>query len=115
MPQIVKGTFTATGSVNLLGQVSDVLVIPTPSNAPAVNASSMKVTLLNNGHSVIDANNTVRTQRSLDSGQTWANQTTYNSAQNRTAVTVVHGEQWRLQLVTQQAGRSLDYELSIES
>jgi hypothetical protein len=30
-------------------------------------------------------------------------------------VTVVHGEQWRLQLVTQQAGRSLHYELSIES
>jgi len=114
MPQIVKGTFTAGGSVNL-GQVSDVLVIPTPSNAPAVNASSMKVTLLNNGHSVIDASNTVKTQRSVNNGLTWVDQTTYNSAQARTNVSVNAGEQWRLALVSQQQGRSLDYELSIES
>jgi hypothetical protein len=114
MPQIVKGTFTAGGSVNL-GQVSDVLVIPTPSNAPASGASAMKVTLLNNGHSVIDANNTVKTQVSTNNGQTWTDQTTYNSAQNRTQVSVSHGQQWRLALVSQQQGRSLDYELSIES
>ena len=114
MSQVVKGTFASGGSVNL-GLLSGVLIIPTPPNAPGTGVNRLKLTLLNNGHSVIDGSNTVKTQKSVDNGQTWADQTTYNSAQNATQVVVVAGEQWRLALVSQQAGRSLDYELSIQS
>lgn len=114
MSQVVKGTFAGGGSINL-GLVSDVLLIPTPPVAPGSGVDRLKLTLLNNGHSVIDASNTVKTQKSTNNGQTWVDQTTYNSAQNATQVVVVAGEQWRLALVSQQAGRSLDYELSIQS
>ena len=110
MSQIVKGTFASGGSVNL-GLLSDTLVIPTPSNAPASGASALKLTLAGS----IDASNTCKTQKSVNNGLTWTDQTTYNSAQTLTQVTVAAGEQWRLALVAQQAGKSMDYELSIQS
>lgn len=103
MSQNVKGTFASAQSV-AVGQVSDALVIPT-------GVTSMKLTL----GGTIDASNTVKTQKSTNNGQTWADQTTYNSAQTNTAVTVAAGEQWRVQNVAQQAFKTLDYSLSAES
>jgi hypothetical protein len=112
MPQNIQGTFVS-GSSPGPGQTSDVLVIP----AGTVNGAatySARLTLPSNPISTIDASNTARTQRSLDNGVTWANQVTYNSAQNNVAITVAPNEQWRLQLITQQAFRSMDYSLSVE-
>lgn len=107
MSQVVKGTFSSGASVGV-GQTSDALVIPT-------NVTTARLTLLNNSISVIDGSNTVKTQKSTNNGLTWADQTTYNSAQSNVAVTVVPGEHWRFSLVTQQALKSMDYELSAQS
>ena len=103
MSQNVKGTFSSAGSV-AVGQLSDVLAIPT-------GVTNMRLTL----GGTIDASNTVKSQKSTNGGQTWADQTTYNSAQSAVAVTVAAGEQWRLCLVTQQALKTMDYSLSAES
>lgn len=103
MSQNVKGTFASAQSANI-GAISDALVIP-------YGVTAMKLTLAG----TIDASNTVKTQKSTNSGQTWADQTTYNSAQAGTSVTVAHGEQWRLIVVTQQAYKALDYGMSVES
>lgn len=104
---IVKGTFVSASTV-AVGQLSDALVIPS-------GVTSMKVSLGGAKGGTINASNTVRTQKSTNSGQTWANVTTYNSAQASASVAVAMGEQWRLQVITQQAGKSLGYELSVES
>lgn len=103
MAQNVKGTFFSGGS-SAIGQASAVLVIPT-------GVTAMKLTLSGS----IDASNTVKTQKSLNNGQAWSDQTTYNSAQTSTSVTVDAGEQWRLVLVAQQATRGILYGLSAES
>jgi len=116
MSQIIKGTF-ASGSSPGPGQTSAELVIP----AGTVNGAatySARLTLPNDTahprNSTIDANNTVRTERSQNNGHTWATQATYNSAQNNVAITVAPNDQWRLVLVSQQAFRSMDYELSVQ-
>lgn len=103
MSQNVKGTFVSAKSV-AIGQVSDVLAIPT-------GTTTLRLTLSGQ----IDASNTVRTQKSINGGHTWTNQTTYNSAQTNAAVTVAAGEQWRLSLISHQAGKQIEYSLSAES
>lgn len=104
MSQNVKGTFASGNSSNAGSQFSAELVIPT-------GVTSMR---LNIG-GAIDANNTVKSQKSVNNGQTWADQTTYNSAQVNTSVAVANGEQWRLALASEQALKAIDYSLSVES
>lgn len=103
MSQALKGTFASAQSVNL-GQLSPQLVIP-------FGTVTAKLTLAG----AIDASNTAKTQKSIDNGQTWADQVTYNAAQSNVAVTVVAGEQWRLAIVAQQAFKAMDYALLAES
>lgn len=102
MSQIVKGSFASAGSANL-GVNSDALVIPS-------GVTSMKLSV-----SGLDASNTVKSQKSTNNGHTWADQTTYNSNQSAVAVTVAHGEQWRLFVITQQVTKLIDYIMSAES
>lgn len=102
MSQAVKGSFTSGASVNV-GVNSDALVIPS-------GVTSMKLTTVG-----LDGSNTVKTQKSTNNGQAWADQTTYNSDQTSTAVTVAHGEQWRLFVISQQATKTIAYTLSAES
>lgn len=104
MSQNVKGTFYSGNSSNAGSQLSDVLVIPT-------GVTSMKLSVAG----AVNASNTVKTQKSTNNGQTWADQSTYNSAQSNTAVTVVAGEHWRLALVASQVLKAIDYSLSVES
>ena len=104
MAQAVAGTFTTNPAAAGIGnQFSDALVIPT-------GVTSMRLST-----SGVNASNTVRTQRSLDNGLTWADQTTYSSEQTNTSITVAHGQQWRLAQVVQQAQRDVRYVLSVES
>ena len=129
MTAIVKGTFHVTGpsafafGTVLLGQggpVSQPLVIPTQKGL--TGTYSLKLTIPNDAKSVIDASNTVKTQKSTDNGRTWTDQVTYNAAQLGTLVTVVGpdnlpntlSEQWRLALVAMQPLKVMDYELSLE-
>lgn len=102
MSQAVSGTFANGGSV-AVGMASDVLVIPS-------GVTAMYLTL----GDAIDGSNTVKTQKSTD-GQAWADQTTYNSAQNGTSVTVAHGERWRLVTVAGQASKQISYRMSVEN
>ncbi len=104
MSQNVKGTFASGNSSNAGSQFSDALVIPT-------GVVSMRLSI----GGAIDANNTVKSQKSVNNGHTWTDKTTYNSAQANTAVTVANGEQWRLALVAAQALKAIDYSLSVES
>lgn len=103
MSQSVSGTFANGQSVGV-GIASDVLVIPS-------GVTAMYLTL----GDAIDASNTVKTQKSTNNGLTWADQTTYNSAQNGTSVTVAHGEQWRLVTVAGQASKQISYRMSVEN
>lgn len=98
----VSGTFANGGSVGV-GIRGDVLVIPS-------GYTSMQLTL---GGS-IDASNTVKTRKSTNGGQTWTDQTTYNSAQTGTAVTVAHGEQWVLETVAGQARKQITYRMECD-
>lgn len=102
MSQIVKGSFVSDGSV-AVGQISPELVIPT-------GLANLKLTL--NG---MDANNTAKTQKTTNNGHTWADQVTYNANQAAVNVAAVHGEQWRLVSVLQQAQKVMDYEMSAQS
>ena len=125
MSQNVKGSFSSGASV-CLGQFSSPLMIPTAKGL--TGTYQLKLTIPNNagaagGPSTIDASNTAKTQKSTDGGFSWVDQTTYNSAQALTLVTVVGpdnlpatpAEQWRLALVSQQALKSMEYSLSMEN
>lgn len=103
MSQKIAGSFASGGSATL-GQISDVLVIPS-------NVTTARLNLSNN----IDASNTCKTQKSTNSGGSWADQTTYNSAQSNVAVTVANGEQWRIAQVAGQATKQIGYSFSAES
>lgn len=102
MSQKIAGTFASAQSSNL-GAISDVLVIPS-------GVTVAKITL----GGVIDASNTCKTQKTTN-GLTWSDVTTYNSAQSNVSVTVAHGEQWRIALITQQVFKQLEYSFSVES
>ena len=102
MSQNIKGSFAST-SVSILGVSSDVLVIP---------SSTVSAKLTTTG---LDGSNTIKSQKSTNSGASWTDQTTYNSDQTATSVTVAHGEQWRLVVVSQQVSKTISYSFSAES
>jgi len=104
---IVQGTF-ATGSNPVSGNASD--AIDVPNSNPAFTAPTMKLTTVG-----LDASNTIKTQKSTTNGSTWVDQTTYNSDQTATAITVAAGEQWRVIGVTQQAFKDIRFKLSMEN
>lgn len=97
----LQETFT-TGAGGSVGNVSDVMVVPT-------GVTSAKLTTVG-----LDGSNTVKTQKRV-AGGAWADQTTYNSDQANTAITVAAGEEWRLVQVSQQATKDVRYKLSAES
>lgn len=129
MSAVVKGSFSNTGPSAFAlgaveGPVSEALVILTKKGLEGTY--QLDITIPNNeatgGPSTINASNTVKTQKSVNNGITWTDVTTYNSAQNATLVTVVGtdglptaSEQWRVALVSQQAGKSLEYELALDN
>lgn len=102
MSQAVDGSFASGGSVQI-GEASAELVMPSGS-------ASLKLTTLG-----LDANNTVKTQKTLNNGYTWADQVTYNADQTATVIPAVHGEQWRLVHVAGQALKRICYEMSAQS
>lgn len=102
MAQVVQGTF-ATSSPASVGNASDSLV---------VHSSTTTMRLTTTG---LDGSNTIKTQKRTTPGGTWADQTTYNSDQTNTAVTVAAGEEWRVVQVTQQATKDVRLKLSLES
>lgn len=100
---ICKGSFDSgnatVGSATVAG---DTMCVPT-------GVTSMKLTLTG-----LDGSNTVKTQKRT-AGGTFADQTTYNSNQSATALTVAAGEEWRVVCITQQAIKEIQYTLSCES
>lgn len=99
---LVQGTF-ATGSNPVSGNTSDVVDVP-------YGTTSMKLTTTG-----LDGSNTIKTQKITTPGTAWADQTTYNSDQTNTGITVAAGEQWRVIGVTQQANKDIRFKLSCES
>lgn len=102
MAALIQGTFP-TGANPVSGNTSDVLNIPT-------GTTSAKLTTTG-----LDASNTIKTQKNTAPGTVWVDQTTYNSDQTATAVTVAAGEQWRIVGVTQQALKDIKFKFSAES
>lgn len=98
----IQGTF-ATGASASVGNVSDVCAVP-------LGVTSMKLTATN-----LDGSNTVKSQKRTTPGGAFADQTTYNSNQSNTAVTVAANEEWRLVQVSEQATKDILYKLSCES
>jgi hypothetical protein len=98
----LQETFT-TGATGSVGNASDVLTVPT-------GTTSAKLTTVG-----LDTNNTIKSQKRTTPGGAWVDQTTYNSDQTNTAVTVAAGEEWRLVQVTQQATKDVRYKFSCES
>lgn len=99
----ISGTFTHGASVNI-GNPSGPVIVPT-------GTTQARLTL---GGS-IDASNTVKTQKSVNSGLTWADVATYNSAQSAIAIVVVPGEHWRLWPLAGQTMKQIDYSFTCES
>lgn len=99
---LVQGTF-ATGATASVGNASDSCVIHS-------SATTMRLTTVG-----LDGSNTIKTQKRTTPGGTWVDQTTYNSDQTNTGITVAAGEEWRVVQVSQQATRDVRYKLSIES
>lgn len=76
-----------------------------------LQAGAMKLTLTG-----LDANNSVKTQRSDDNGVTWTDVTTYVADQAAVVVTDnTLGRQYQLVLVKIQAGKVIAYKLTKES
>lgn len=102
----ISGTFTggSTDHAGALYQGSAELLIP-------AGVTSARLTLTGG----LTANDRVRTQRSTDGGDTWTNQTVYNSDQNATNVTVVPGHRWRIVTVNLRANRDINYLFTVES
>ena len=101
MPNNVQGTFS-TGQAASVGQISDSVEVPS-------GFTTMHLTLTG-----LDGSNTVKTQKRTTPGGAWADDTTYNSDQAATAVTVAHGEEWRLVSVTQQAIRDIQFKIRVD-
>lgn len=102
MAALVHGTF-ATGSNPVSGNVSDVVLIPTSTTTARLSTLGL------------DGSNTIKTQKATAPGGPWVDQTTYNSDQTMTGITVAAGEQWRIVGVTQQAQKDIRYKFSCES
>lgn len=101
---IEQGTFATTTVAITAAQPngSDVVCVPT-------GVTSMKLTTLG-----LDGSNTIKTQKRT-AGGVFADQTTYNSDQTNTAITVAAGEEWRVVQVTQAVNKDVRYKLSCES
>lgn len=102
MSQKIAGTFASASGV-LLGLTSAQLVIPSTPVQAKLNTVGL------------DASNTIKTQKSLDNGVSWADQATFNADQTNTLIAVAHGEQWRIFLLAQQAGKQIQYSLGVEN
>ena len=102
MSQKIAGTFASASGV-LLGLTSAQLVVPSTPVQAKLNTIGL------------DASNTIKTQKSTDNGITCVAQTTYNADQVNTLVTVAHGEQWRVFLLAQQAGKQIQYSFGVEN
>lgn len=92
----------ATGATGSVGNVGDTLIVPT-------NTTTMKLTTVG-----LDGSNTIKTQMRT-AGGAWADQTTYNSDQTATAVTVAAGQEWRIFQISQQATKDVRWKMSAES
>lgn len=103
MAQKIAGTFAAA-SGTAAGLTSDILVIPT-----GVTTAIATIT------GPINTSNRVHLQKSTDNGQTWATQNNLSTVQTGLAITVAAGEHWRALQATSQAGKSIQYSLSVES
>lgn len=98
----IQGTFATGPNSSGVAHASDCCNIPT-------GVTSMKLTTVG-----LDTNNTIKTQKRT-AGAAWADQTTYNSDQTATGITVAAGEEWRVQQVTQQVIKDVRYKLSCEA
>ncbi len=100
---IAKGTFTSgnatVGSATVRG---DVMCVPT-------GTTNMRLSLRG-----LDSNNTVKTQKRT-AGGVFTDQTTYNSDQTNTNVTVAAGEEWCVVCVSQQPIKEIHYDLNCQS
>lgn len=97
----IAGTF-ANGSVAATQHASDVCHIPT-------GRTQMRLTLTG-----CSASNTVKTQKRTTPGGAFVDQTTYNSDQAGTSITVAAGEEWRLVTVARQAIHEIRYVLDAQ-
>lgn len=62
-----------------------------------------------------NANNTVKTQKSVNGGLTWSDVTTYNSEQSGTTISPAANERYRLVAVALQANKQVGYKMSRET
>ena len=104
---MIQATFS-TGSNPVSGNTSDVIDVPSFNTAFA--APTLKLTTV-----VLDASNTIKTQKATTPGTAWVDQTTYNSDQTNTPIVVAAQEQWRVIGVTQQAIKDIRFKLSLEN
>jgi hypothetical protein len=107
MPQKIAGTFASAGAT-AAGQKSDVLVVPT-------GTASVVFTLSGD----VDANNTVALRRSVNGGQSYGNAQVFSAPGDGTfAVGDIPGfpkTHWRVDLLTGQPSKNIQYSLSAES
>lgn len=103
---LARGTFATGNNVaGLADQQSGVLSVP------YLTGGNIFVSVAGD----VDASNSVRLQKSTNSGTSWATVATYNSAQTNAAVAVAQGEQYRLITVVMQALKTIHYKLTAES
>lgn len=106
MTQTVAGSFATGNNVaGLLDQQSGVLVV----------GSQLSGNMLLTIGGDVSAGNSVKTQKSTNNGTTWADQSTYTTAQAKVAVTVAAGDQWRLVTVVMAALKTINYAMSLEN
>lgn len=98
-----QGTFTTTSTNGSAGVAGDTLIVPTSTTALRLTIDGL------------DGSNTVKTQKRTVPSAAFADQVTYNSNQSNVSVPAVAGEEWRLQVITQQASKDIRYKLSCES
>lgn len=105
MSACVSGTFSTGANVAGLGdQQSDILDVPLTSGALA-SLSTVG----------LDANNRVRLQKSVDSGNTWTTISNLSGDVTNATNAAAGNTQWRLITVAMQANRTISYKLSAES
>lgn len=104
MSQNITGTFAGSAGATSRNQLSATLVIPSGVTTARLNLSGQ-----------IDTNNRVTTMKSTNNGYSWTAQATYNAAQTNVAITVAHGEHWQFLAFTAEAGKVVNYSLSVES
>lgn len=105
MTATVSGTFaTGNNTAGLGDQQSGVL------DMPSTASGNIKLTTIG-----LDANNSIRLQKSLDNGSSWSTITDFNSDQTGTTQAANPGTQWRLVTVAMQADHTIQYTATVES